>query len=323
MTMIALAFDGLLALTLIVLAWRTLASPDLHQAVVLLVAFGLQLSLAWVRLDAPDIALAEAAIGAGITGVLLMGALGQLADSADSAPSTPGPGAAIVPLQDESQRQHGTGPRVLLLLLTLMFAAALGTAVWQVMVSSDGLLPAVQAQMPASGVAHPVTAVLLNFRAYDTLLEMAVLMLALLGVLALSRTANPSWPEPSPVLTALARGLLPLVTLVAAYLLWRGSHAPGGAFQAGAVLAGALVLANLAGAPALPAYGALLRSAVALGLAVFVGVALVAMSLEGALLEYPSAIAGGLILLIEASLTLSIALVLTLLVTGVRAGETS
>lgn len=177
--------------------------------------------------------------------------------------------------------------------------------------------------MPASGVAHPVTAVLLNFRAYDTLLEVAVLMLALLGVLALSRTANPSCSEPSPVLTALARGLLPLVMLVAAYLLWRGSHAPGGAFQAGAVLAGALVLANLAGVPVLPAYSALLRSAIALGLAVFVGVALVALFLEGALLEYPRAIAGGLILLIEASLTLSIALVLTLLVTGVRAGETS
>lgn len=148
MTMIALAFDGLLALTLLVLAWRTLASPDLHQAVVLLVAFGLLLSLVWVRLDAPDIALAEAAIGAGITGVLLVGALGQLAGSAGSAPSTPGPGAAIAPMQDASQRRHGTGPRVLLLLLTLMFAAALGTAVWQVMVYSDVFCPPCRRRCP-------------------------------------------------------------------------------------------------------------------------------------------------------------------------------
>ncbi len=36
------------------------------------------LSLVWVRLDAPDIALAEAAIGAGLTGALLLSALARL-----------------------------------------------------------------------------------------------------------------------------------------------------------------------------------------------------------------------------------------------------
>ncbi len=40
--------------------------------------------------------------------------------------------------------------------------------------------------MAASGVEHPVTAVLLNFRGYDTLLEIAVLLLALLVMLAVS-----------------------------------------------------------------------------------------------------------------------------------------
>ena len=44
----------------------------------LFIAFGLLMSLAWVRLDAPDIALAEAAIGAGLTGALLLAALARL-----------------------------------------------------------------------------------------------------------------------------------------------------------------------------------------------------------------------------------------------------
>ena len=39
----------------------------------------------------------------------------------------------------------------------------------------------IDAAMAQSGVDHPVTAVLLNFRAWDTLLELAVLLLALLG----------------------------------------------------------------------------------------------------------------------------------------------
>ena len=43
----------------------------------------------------------------------------------------------------------------------------------------------VLANLQVSGVSNPVTAVLLNFRAYDTLLELAVLLAAVLGILAL------------------------------------------------------------------------------------------------------------------------------------------
>ena len=74
----SLAFDVLLALALLWSAWRTLATPDLTRAVVMFIVFGLLMVLAWARLSAPDIAIAEAAIGAGLTGVLLFDALGAL-----------------------------------------------------------------------------------------------------------------------------------------------------------------------------------------------------------------------------------------------------
>jgi energy-converting hydrogenase B subunit D len=73
-----LFFDLFLALALVWLAWRVLASPDLFKAVVLFIVFGLLMALAWARLDAPDIALAEAAIGAGLTGALLLDTVGQI-----------------------------------------------------------------------------------------------------------------------------------------------------------------------------------------------------------------------------------------------------
>jgi uncharacterized MnhB-related membrane protein len=69
---ISLAFDSILVLTLLVLAWRALAVSDLFHAAVLFIAFGLLTALAWARLAAPDLAIAEAAIGAGLTGVLLV-----------------------------------------------------------------------------------------------------------------------------------------------------------------------------------------------------------------------------------------------------------
>jgi energy-converting hydrogenase B subunit D len=71
-------FDGIVVLMLLILAWKLLHSPDLFKAIVLFISFGLVMSLAWVRLKAVDIALAEAAIGAGLTGALFLKALGRL-----------------------------------------------------------------------------------------------------------------------------------------------------------------------------------------------------------------------------------------------------
>lgn len=77
-SILAWAFDASLALGLLWIAWRAVTARDLFEAVVLFVSFGLLMSLAWMRLGAPDIAMAEAAIGAGLTGALLMTALGRL-----------------------------------------------------------------------------------------------------------------------------------------------------------------------------------------------------------------------------------------------------
>lgn len=71
-------FDVVLGLALLWLAWQALSSPDLFRAIVLFIAFGLLMALAWVRLDAPDVALAEATIGAGLTGALLLATLARL-----------------------------------------------------------------------------------------------------------------------------------------------------------------------------------------------------------------------------------------------------
>lgn len=71
-------FDVVLGLILCGTAISALASRDLFRAIVMFIVFGLLMALVWVRLEAPDIALAEAAIGAGLTGVLLLDTLGYL-----------------------------------------------------------------------------------------------------------------------------------------------------------------------------------------------------------------------------------------------------
>jgi uncharacterized MnhB-related membrane protein len=71
-------FDTLMLGMLLFTAWRAIAAPTLFGCAVAFISFGLLMSLAWLRLGAPDVALAEAAVGAGVTGSLLLSSLGRL-----------------------------------------------------------------------------------------------------------------------------------------------------------------------------------------------------------------------------------------------------
>ena len=306
-------FDVLLALALPVLAWRTLAARDLFRAVVLFISFGLLVALSWVRLGAPDIALAEAAIGAGVTGALLLNTLGSLASG--DRPDRESGGPAREPAEERRTR-----PWVRFVVAVPALAVGLAL-VWAVvtMPRSDGTLPALVGETPSgSGVSNPVTAVLLDYRSYDTFLEVGVVLLAVVGVWSLGvgrRQTGQSDPHPggSLLLAALARLLAPVMVLVGVYLLYAGTSAPGGAFQAGAVLGALGILLLLAGVVRPPLdRGAVLRVGLALGFGVFFAVTCVTLAL-GRLLEYPPGWEYALILLIEAVLTASIALTLVAL----------
>lgn len=202
--------------------------------------------------------------------------------------------------------------RVAVTLAAVALAGFAGAAMLELAAPPVRLAAQVAANMDRSGVAHPVTAVLLNFRGYDTLLEIAVLLIALIGLAAAAGRdeAAPGDGTVEPVLQSLSRLAAPLMALVAVYLLWAGAHRPGGAFQAGAVLAAGAVLLHLAHQlPAWASPGALLRGGLAAGFLVFLAVAAVLIG-EGALLQYPPARAGALILAIEASLAVSLGLTL-------------
>ena len=70
--------DLVLGASLVILALSALRSPNLFSGCIRFVAFGLLMALVWARLRAPDVALAEAAIGSGLTGALLLAALRRL-----------------------------------------------------------------------------------------------------------------------------------------------------------------------------------------------------------------------------------------------------
>ena len=307
-----LVLDGLLVISLVTLAWTALAGSDARRSVILFMAFGLVLAAAWVRLLAPDVALAEAAIGAGLAGALLLAAVREQSRQP-------------LPARIVSKRSHNK-PGVNITLqwaVSVLCAVLAGTLAWALVhalnsAPQNALPRAVSANLEASGVSNPVTAVLLNFRAYDTLLELAVLLTAVLGIFALG-PARPGYQSAGPVFDGLARWLVPVLILTAGYLLWVGAHAPGGAFQAGATLAAAAVVLRLAGKRSigLPQAGSL-RVILAAGVGMFLVVGLTLLVLGRPFLGYPPAWAGSLILLIESAAMLAIAATLVLAFLGGR-----
>lgn len=300
-----IAFDAVLAVLILGAGLAAVTVRGLFGAVVFFIVYGVFVAVAWLRLGAIDVALAEAALGAGLTGVLLLGAVARLPLSA---PSPAAVGTRIT---------QGTTA-----LVALIISGGLGLAFLR-LPPANGLQAAVASVGEAAGTTNPVTAVLLNFRAWDTLLEGIILLVALIGVWSVSRDAD--WgarvglrqhARPGGVLASFGRLLPPVGLLLGVYLVWAGSSQPGGAFQGGTVLAAVWLLVLMAGLMHAPRVTSRpVRLSLVVGPAVFLGVGL-AGALLGTFLGLPPAIAKQLILGIEAALTLSIAVTLGLLVAG-------
>jgi multisubunit Na+/H+ antiporter MnhB subunit len=204
---------------------------------------------------------------------------------------------------------------VVVVFAMLALVVLLGKAILDIPAEGHGLALIAADALPNSGVINPVTAVLLNFRAFDTLLEISVLLLTLVAVWALGlRLPDTESLPASPLVNTLLRINLPLLTMIAGYLLWIGASEPGGAFQAGAVLTGIGVLMRLNGL--LKLSQSLLRWMAIAGLLVFVLVALAMLGLTGGFLQYPISSAGTWILVIETAATVSIGVILTALFIG-------
>ena len=300
-TLLEWAFDTVLSLGLLWLAWRALTSADLFQAIVLFVSFGLLMTLAWVRLDAPDIALAEAAIGAGLTGALLLSTLARLQTVVDK--DTP---PKSVQQPSKPQFVHW----LLILFIPLLFTG-LGYAVLILPSYFVGLNEMVAANLDVSGADNPITAVLLNFRGYDTMLEIIVLLMALLGVWSLGGMPPYADKLAGSVLDTFSHFLVPVFILAGAYLLWAGTSAPGGAFQAGSVLGAAVVLLLLSDwRPRATITQNTLKLALISGSSAFIAIGLLTTLYGGQLLAYPAEYTRILILFLESLATISIGVTL-------------
>jgi multisubunit Na+/H+ antiporter MnhB subunit len=308
LTASGLLLDAGFGLLLLAMALFSLRTRTTYAAVVGFVVFGLLLALAWFRLGAPDVAITEAAIGGGLTGVLMLNA-----------------SAVLRPTEALAAHERPTPAlRAVALALAATVTAALALAVLALPSPAPTLAPLAVAGAPATGLGNPVAATLMAFRATDTLLEKAVLLLAIVGVWSITRDAL--WggrpgprheADPKGTLAFYSRLLPPVGIVFAVYLLFVGADRPGGAFQGGTILAAMWLLAIMARLSDMPAIDdRWLRFWLIAGPAAFVLVGLAGLAVGGGFLSYPEPFAKPIILGIELLKIVTVAVTLALIVVG-------
>jgi len=207
----------------------TLATVALHRrrlvALVVMGAVGLAVSLAFVLLSAPDLALTQLLVEMATIALMLL---------------------ALNYLPEESPREPSRARRWRDIGVALAAGGGVAALVYAVITRpfdtvADEMLAL---SLPDGGGSNVVNVILVDFRGFDTLGEIAVFGIAGLVVHAMLRGARlrpetPALGDADPLLipNLVARLLLPLALAVSLYLFLRGHNLPGGGFIAGLVLA--------------------------------------------------------------------------------------
>ena len=239
---------GVFLLTLLVItAIGIVRTNNLFVAVMLLGIFSLLIAANFFILDAADVALTEAAVGAGISTVLFLGAL------------------ALTSELEKFKTPH----RSLSIMVVVVATLVLIYATFEKPKFGDPDAPVHQHVAPwylentpeHMDFPNVVTAVLGSFRGYDTLGEVFVVFTAGIGVLfllsapvglaGLPRIRKRADKKEGAAGIGLREELIPnvvghlivpFILLFGLYVQFHGEYGPGGGFQAGALIAAAFIL---------------------------------------------------------------------------------
>lgn len=310
--------DAALAAAVLATAAAALIPRSRSVQAMSFLGLGVVMSLVWLRLGSVDVALAEAALGSGLLSAVLVWLAVRSPAPHDTADSAGSPGTGRSTRKNPAWFQPAVG---------VVAGAVIATVAASVWLRVEHTLPAWQEpladHLPDTGVSHEITAVLLSFRAYDTLLESAVLMIAGVTAMALGRDGGLSparhrVPAAPPPLRSFVRWVAPGLVLLGLWLLFAGSSDSGGAFQSGAVLAGVLILLRTAGVPLGRITLRWLRPLLIVGVIVFVLAGALAVMLGNAWLGWDPEWSFAAMLSVEIALTAGITAGLYMLFLGLE-----
>lgn len=269
---------------------------DLFGAAMLAAVFSLLSAVLYTLMDAVDVAFTEAAVGAGISTVLILATLSLTTD-----------------------REYEQPFRLLPLLVVVLTGAALvyGTLDMphygnpEAVIHHHVVPRYIDGATTEFAIPNIVTIVLASYRGYDTMGETAVILTATMGVVLLlgalkkrrSRTAPHSIPPRATmtagdapmsmqdfvILKVVSNILIPFILLFALYVQFHGDFGPGGGFQAGVIFGAGLILFGLifglaAMQRVMPPVA--VEIGFVLGLLLYTGTGIASLFLDGNFLDY-------------------------------------
>jgi multicomponent K+:H+ antiporter subunit A len=196
---------------------------------------GLMLSLGFVHMSGPDLAMTQLSVE--VVNVLLLL-------------------LALFALPETSPKETPTLQRIRDVVLSVATGAGTAWLSYGIMTRGyDRISDYFLAQSyPGGHGTNVVNVILVDFRAFDTMGEIAVLVIAALGITSMLTGRKPRQPQPRPpsterfplILSDVARPLMALILAAAVYIFLRGHNEPGGGFIAGLVATVALVIQYVA-----------------------------------------------------------------------------
>jgi len=213
---------------------------DLLAVVMLLGIYSLLSASFFVAMDAVDVAFTEAAVGAGISTLLMLVVISMTGRSEHPSRHKPLLALAVVTV---------TGSLLIYATLDMPYFGSAEAPIHQHVAPRY-----INDSMQEIGVPNIVTSVLASYRAFDTFGEVVVIFTAGMGVLALlsvvrrskytlkNDTFDHSMHEQHLILRIVTKVMIPYILLFAFYVQFHGDFGPGGGFQAGVIFAAAIFL---------------------------------------------------------------------------------
>jgi multicomponent Na+:H+ antiporter subunit B len=213
---------------------------DLFAVVMLTGVYGLLSASLFVTMDAVDVAITEAAVGAGIATLLMVTAIAKTGRYDNVVRHKPALALVVVFI---------TGGLLIYGTLDMPYFGSANAPGHQHVAPRY-----INDSMQETGVKNIVTSVLASYRGFDTFGEVVVIFTAGVGVLSLLSVAHrpgngdekkssiDSMQLQYLILRIVTKMLIPFILLFALYVQFHGDFGPGGGFQAGVIFSSAIIL---------------------------------------------------------------------------------
>lgn len=252
-----------LLIFLVICAISVSLTKRLLTSIVIFMSYSSIMAIIWLMLESPDLAITEAAVGAGVDSILFFVTLKKI-HAVENEATIKKPQDILDMEKHIEMKVYKKAYKASSVIICTSLIIILLAVVAQLPMFGGANNPAsnevveryIEKGMQETGAVNVVAGMILDYRAFDTFGESCVLFIAATCVMVLLRvdskprslampsSANDRIYEPKNdlILQKIAKFLVPIIMLYGVYVIFNGHLSPGGGFSGGAIIGAGLIL---------------------------------------------------------------------------------